>query len=131
MSTNALNYVLVINSDITSQGSYSGYQFACELLNQGHHISQVFFYQGISNTNGLTSIASDETNVLALWQSLNKAHQVPLISCISASLRRGVCDAQVADEQKLASHNLAEGFELGGLGEFVTTSANADRLVQF
>lgn len=131
MSTDSLNYVLVINSDITQQGSHSGYQFACELLKQGHRISQVFFYQGISNTNGLTSIASDETNVLALWQSLNKEHQVPLISCISASLRRGVCDEQVADEQKLSAHNLADGFELGGLGEFVTTSASADRLIQF
>lgn len=131
MSANALNYVLVINSDITSQGSHSGYQFACELLNQGHHISQVFFYQGISNTNGLTSIASDETNILALWQSLNKAHQIPLVSCISASLRRGVCDEQVATEQKLPAHNLAKGFELAGLGEFVTASASADRLMQF
>lgn len=127
----SLNYVLVINSDITQQGSYSGYQFACELLKQGHQVSQVFFYQGISNTNGLVSIVSDEVNLLSLWQSLATEHKVPLISCISASLRRGVADEQVAQEQKLMNHNLADGFELGGLGEFVTASAQADRLIQF
>ncbi|OIQ44653.1 MAG: sulfurtransferase TusD, partial [Gammaproteobacteria bacterium MedPE] len=65
------------------------------------------------------------------WQSLAASHKVPLISCISASLRRGVADEQVAQEQKLMSHNLADGFALGGLGEFVTASAQADRLIQF
>jgi tRNA 2-thiouridine synthesizing protein D len=127
----SLNYVLVINSEVTSQAAYSAYQFACELIDQQHIISQVFFYQGISITNALVSPASDEINSTALWQSFAKQHNVALISCISASLRRGVVDDTVATEQHLASANLADGFILGGLGEFVTASASSDRLVQF
>ena len=127
----SLNYVLVVNSEITQQGAYSAYQFACELIEQQHCITQVFFYQGISVTNGLVSPASDEVNVTQLWSDLAKQKGIALVSCISASLRRGVVDEQVAKEQHLASANLANGFVLGGLGEFVSASAQADRLIQF
>ncbi len=127
----SLNYVLVVNSEISQQGAFSAYQFACELVKQEHQINQVFFYQGISITNGLVSPATNEINTTTLWTDFAKKHNVPLISCISASLRRGVVDENVAKEQKLTHANLAQGFELAGLGEFVTASAHADRLVQF
>lgn len=127
----SLSYVLVINSEVTSQGAFSAYEFANELVKQGHTITQVFFYQGISVTSGLIAPASDEINITNLWQAFSAKYNVPLISCISASLRRGVVDEVVSNEHHLTSHNLATGFTLGGLGEFVTASANCDRLVQF
>jgi len=127
----SLSYVLVINSEVTSQGAFSAYEFANELVKQEHTIAQVFFYQGISVTNGLVAPASDEINITSLWQTFSAKNNVPLISCISASLRRGVVDEDVSNEQHLTSYNLATGFTLGGLGEFVTASANCDRLVQF
>lgn len=125
-------YVLVINSDVNSQGAYSGYQFAVELIQQGLTIKQIFFYQdGITNTNKLHSPASDEINLVELWQTLQAQHNLELISCVSASLRRGVVDDGLAAEQKLDNHNLASGFRLGGLGEFVEASSAADKLIQF
>jgi sulfur relay (sulfurtransferase) complex TusBCD TusD component (DsrE family) len=42
-----------------------------------------------------------------------------------------VVDKELANQQQLATHNLADGFRLGGLGEFVIASASADKLVQF
>ena len=128
----SLNYVLIVNSAINSQGAYSAWQFANELIKQQHNINQIFFYQqGISNTNALMSPASDEVNVVSLWQAFSRDTKVPLISCVAASLRRGVVDQSLAKEQHLPNHNLASGFRLGGLGEFVTASAMADILVQF
>jgi len=128
----ALNYVLLVNSGVNSQGAHSAYMFAQELLAQHHKVNQVFFYQdGISNTNVLYCPASDETNLVALWQSLEQNHDVELISCVAASLRRGVVDKNLQIEQKLASANLASGFRLGGLGEFVQASALCDKLIQF
>jgi len=125
-------YVLIVNSDVNSQGAYSAYVFAKELLKQQYKISQVFFYQdGISNTNALVCPASDEINLVALWQSLNIDFDVELICCVAASLRRGVVDAALQQEQQLASFNLAQGFRLGGLGEFVAASATSDKLIQF
>ncbi|MDP2562975.1 sulfurtransferase complex subunit TusD [Psychrobium sp. 1_MG-2023] len=127
-----LKYVLVVNSDVNSQGAYSAYLFARALLKQGHQLTQVFFYQqGTANTNALYCPASDETNVVALWQGLAENFAVDLVSCVAASLRRGIVDEQLAKEQQLASDNLAPHFRLGGLGEFVQASADADKLIQF
>jgi len=126
------SFVLLINSDVNSQGSHSAYQFANELITQGHHIKQVFFYQaGVTNTNVLCSPASDEVNLVQQWQGFHQAHKVELVSCVAASLRRGIVDSQLAVEQKLDNHNLAPGFRLGGLGEFVDASSSSDKLIQF
>jgi len=126
------SFVLLINSDVNSQGSFSGYQFANELIAQGHQLKQVFFYQaGVNNTNALISPASDEVNMVSRWQALNSEHQVELVSCVAASLRRGIVDSELASEQKFEHFNLASGFRLGGLGEFVDASSSSDRLVQF
>jgi len=127
-----ISYVLLINSDVNSQGSHSAYQFANELIVQGHQISQVFFYQaGVHNTNALVSPASDEVNLVAQWQALHSEHDIELISCVAASLRRGIVDSQLAKEQHFEHQNLASGFRLGGLGEFVEASSGSDKLIQF
>lgn len=126
------NFVLLINSDVNSQGSYSAMEFANELVAQGQKITQVFFYQdGVTNTNKLCSPASDEVNLVEKWQQLHQSHNIELVSCVAASLRRGIVDKQLAEEQHLSSDNLAEGFRLGGLGEFVEASSQADKLIQF
>ncbi len=126
------NFVLLINSDVNSQGSHSALAFANELIAQGQHIKQVFFYQdGVTNTNSLCSPASDEINLVEQWQTLHQTHNVELVSCVAASLRRGIVDKQLATEQHLTSDNLAQGFRLGGLGEFVEASSHADKLIQF
>ena len=126
------NFVLIVNSSPQSQGAYSAFKFATALLEQGQTLSQVFFYQdGIYNSNALNCPASDEYDLVKQWQQLHTQYNIELITCVAASLRRGVVDSDLASDQQLASSNLASGFRLGGLGEFVTTSANADKLVQF
>ena len=128
----AQRFVLIVNSDPQSQGGHSALKFARALLESGQIISQVFFYQnGIYASNALNCPASDEFNLLEQWQLLHQDHQVELITCVAASLRRGVLDNELAKQQQLTSDNLASGFRLGGLGEFVTISAAADKLIQF
>lgn len=126
------NFVLIVNSSPQSQGAHCALKFANALLEQGQILSQVFFYQaGIYNSNALNSPASDESDIVRQWQQLHRVHNVELVTCVAASLRRGVVDANLAADQQLASSNLASGFRLGGLGEFVTSSAQADKLIQF
>jgi len=126
------SFVLIVNSDPQSQGAQSALKFATALLESGQILTQVFFYQaGIYASNSLTSPASDEANLLEQWQQLHQTHQVELITCVAASLRRGVVDPELAQQQQLTGDNLATGFRLGGLGEFVTSSAKADKLIQF
>ena len=49
-----MNYVLAVKSPVYGkQGAFLAYQFAQALLEKGHAISQIFFFQdGVSNGNG-------------------------------------------------------------------------------
>ncbi|MDP5255336.1 MULTISPECIES: sulfurtransferase complex subunit TusD [unclassified Vibrio] len=128
----ALNYTLVVNGPIYGkQASFSAYQFAQALLNKGHALNKVFFYQeGVTNALATVSPANDELNLTQAWQNLALQHGFGLEACISASLRRGVLDQQEAQK---AGHGtvLAKGFELAGLGSLATSLLQDDRVVQF
>lgn len=117
-----MRYVLAVKSPVYGgQGAYLAYQFAEALLEQGHQISQIFFFQaGVSNGNRWVNPASDEVNLPEYWQKLAETHRLSLHLCIAAAQRRGI------DER-----NLASGFILAGLGEFSKAVLEADRLMTF
>lgn len=125
-----MNYVLAVKSPaFGAQGATTAYQVAEALLSAGHQITQVFFFQdGVNNANALINPASDEINLVALWQKLAKSHRLSLHLCISAAQRRGVVDATTSPNEQT---NLAEGFVLAGLGEFSQAVLKADRLLTF
>ena len=56
-----MNYVLAVKSPVYGkQGAFLAYQFAQALLEKGHAISQIFFFQeGVSNGNSLVYPAND------------------------------------------------------------------------
>ena len=124
-----MNYVLAVKSPVYGkQGAFLAYQFAQALLEKGHAISQIFFFQdGVSNGNGLVYPANNEFNLTQAWQALSAQHHIPLHLCVAASQRRGVVDALTAKETDKT--NLAEGFEITGLGEFMAMALKADRVV--
>ncbi|QIZ76483.1 sulfurtransferase complex subunit TusD [Ferrimonas lipolytica] len=114
-----------------SQHAYSALRFCQAAIAAGHQLRQVFFYQdGIHNASALLSPASDEFNMGSAWQQLNQ-QGVELVCCVSAALRRGVVDDQAAADIDASGGNVASPFSLGGLGEYVTAAADADRVVQF
>lgn len=115
-----MRYVLAVKSSVYgSQGAFLAYQLAEALLQRGHHISQIFFFQnGVSNGNMWVDPASDEINLVEKWQKLAETHRLPLHLCISAAQRRGIVE-----------QNLANGFTLAGLGEFSQAVLTADRLL--
>lgn len=124
-----MRYVLQVTQPLYGgQGSALALQLAQTLLNSGHQLSQVFFYrEGVSNGNAFTYPANDEPNILAQWQSLAKQHQVRLNLCVAAAQRRGVVSAQSAVDG--VQNNLADGFEIAGLGEFSRAVLEADRVI--
>ncbi|MCK3654931.1 tRNA 2-thiouridine(34) synthase TusD [Pasteurellaceae bacterium Macca] len=115
-----MDYVLAVKSGIYGhQGAYLAYQTAQALLEAGHQLRQIFFFQeGVSNAQKQVDPASDEFHLLQHWQALAQQHHIPLHLCISAAQRRGVVE-----------ENLAEGFTLAGLGEFSQAVLTADRLL--
>lgn len=89
---------------------------------------RIFFYQdGVTIANNLQWLPDDQRNLLKEWQKLT----VRLPVCVSAALARGITDQENAKRHQIPTHNLAEGFELVGLGELADAVESCDRLLQF
>ncbi|MEC6797731.1 sulfurtransferase complex subunit TusD [Photobacterium sp. S4TG1] len=129
----SLTYAIVVNGPAYgTQTARSAYQFSCAVIEQGHTLARVFFYQdGVLNSNALTAPASDEFDLVAAWQQLAQIHQIELHTCVAAALRRGIVGEQEAQHHQLPSHNLASGFEAVGLGGLAEVLLSADRVIQF
>ncbi|MFU9136677.1 MULTISPECIES: sulfurtransferase complex subunit TusD [unclassified Erwinia] len=124
--------LLVTGPAYGTQQASSAYLFAQALLRSGHSLESVFFYrEGVLNASQLTSPASDEFDLTQAWQALHQQHGVALHICVAAALRRGIADVQEAKSQGLPAANLAEGFELTGLGALAEAALVAERMVQF
>lgn len=124
-----MNYVLAVKSPVYGkQGAYLAYQFAEALIQKGHHIAQVFFFQeGVSNGNAFVYPANDEVDLQKSWQDFSLKYQVPLHLCVAASQRRGVVDEKTAKNAE--QYNLADGFIIAGLGEFIAATLKAERVI--
>ena len=124
--------IVVTGPAYGTQQASSALQFAQAVLNEGHELSSVFFYQdGVYNANMLTSPASDEFDVVRARQQLNQTQGVTLNICVAAALRRGIVDETESARLGLAAANLQPGFILSGLGALAEASLTCDRVVQF
>lgn len=124
--------IVVTGPAYGTQQASSALQFARAVLNEGHELSSIFFYQeGVYNANMLTSPASDEFDVVRAWQQLNQTQGVTLNICVAAALRRGIVDETESARLGLAAANLQPGFILSGLGALAEASLTCDRVVQF
>ncbi|MDN3679385.1 sulfurtransferase complex subunit TusD [Vibrio tapetis subsp. quintayensis] len=132
-TTEPLTYSLVVNGAVYgSQSARNAYQFACALIDKGHRLVSVFFYQdGVTNGSALTVPANDEFDLTGAWQELAVKHNVRLETCVAAALRRGIVSLDEAKQHALDGHNLADGFEQAGLGSLAEAMLIQDRVVQF
>lgn len=121
--------LLVTGPGYGTQNATSAWMFAKTLLNAGHQLDSVFFYQeGVTNANQLVSAASDEHALIDAWVKLSVENNVALNICVSAALRRGVTDMQKVGAEKA---NLHAYFSLAGLGALAQVMLTCDRVVQF
>lgn len=128
-----LTYTLVINAaPYGNVQALHAYHFACALIEKGHQLKSVFFYQaGVQHASKLNLPANDEFDLTKAWQSLALEHQISLEVCVAASLRRGLVSEQEATTHQLDSSNLATGFEMAGLGSLAKALIVQDRVVTF
>ena len=116
----------------TSQASDSAYRFALALLENGHTLHRVFFYQdGVHTASALSTPPQDEIHFTQNWQALAQQHNIDLVVCIAAALKRGLLNQQEASRYDKTTFNLAEGFEISGLGQLVDAAVMSDRLITF
>ena len=128
-----MKFTLVVQAPpYSAQGSNSALRFARALLKAGHELTRVFFYgDGVHNGTRLAAPPQGEANIPLQWQELAKEHQLDLVVCIAAGLRRGIINHEEAQRYEKDADNLAEGFELSGLGQLIEACNTSDRVVTF
>ena len=113
--------ILIKQGPFTHQASDTAYRFTVAALAKGHEIYRVFFYNdGVYNSNKLSEPQTDDRNLVSLWSELAAKHDLDLVVCIAAALRRG-----------MKEEILEEGFRISGLGQLVESGIQADRTIVF
>jgi len=124
--------ILVNEGPYTHQASDSAYHFTEAVLRAGHEIVRVFFYHdGVNNGTRLSVPPQDDRNISERWSALAQQHEVELILCVAAAQRRGLLDEDEARRAGKDSNNMAEGFQISGLGQLIDAGIQADRLIVF
>ncbi|WP_027856082.1 sulfurtransferase complex subunit TusD [Marinobacterium jannaschii] len=124
--------IVIQSAPYSRQAAESALRFAQALLDAGHSIHRVFFYaDGVQCGNNLASPPQDEINLPQHWQQLASEHQLDLVVCIAAAVKRGVLDQNEAGRYEKSGHNLADGFELSGLGQLAEATLVSDRVITF
>jgi tRNA 2-thiouridine synthesizing protein D len=115
-----MKYAIQVNAGpFSAQAAHTAYQFIKAALGKGHEIVSVFFYHdGVYNA--LRSGSSAEVHDSApRWSDLADQYRIDLVLCVSAAERRGV------------STFGADGFRIGGLGQWIDACLKADRVLVF
>ena len=113
--------ILIKQVPFTHQASDTAYRFTVAALAKGHEIYRVFFYNdGVYNSNKLSEPQTDDRNLVSLWSELAAEHDLDLVVCIAAALRRG-----------MKEEIMEEGFRISGLGQLVEAGIQADRTIVF
>ncbi|MBN0987940.1 sulfurtransferase complex subunit TusD [Amphritea pacifica] len=124
--------IVVTGAPYSSQASASALQFCRSVLKLGHRIHRVFFYaDGVHSGSALAAPPQDEINIPAEWAALAREHELDLVVCIAAAVRRGVLDENEARRYEKSGHNLSSGFTLSGLGQLAEAGILSDRVVTF
>ncbi len=124
--------LLVLGSLYGSQSAYSAWRFANSAVQAGHELVQVFFYQdAVAQANQLSNPLSDEFDAGSTWFEFAKSNNCKLVVCIAAAERRGVMNDEIAREFNNHAGNLADGFEIAGLGVWQEASLTSDRTITF
>ncbi len=128
-----MKYAIQINSSpYQSSSGETAYQFIKCALEMGHEVVRVFFYQeGIYHAFRYATPPDDEIQVVEQWSTLVCEHNVDLVVCISAAQRRGLLEATEANRQGKKDTDVAEGFRIAGLGQWVEAMLVVDRFIEF
>lgn len=132
MTTEVLSYTLLIKSSpFNDETNETAAAFAAAVLDSGHAIDRVFFYQdAVFTAARFLTPPQGQAPHFKQWLELKDKFNFPLQVCIANALRRGILDPQEAQRYDKQA-TLADGFELCGLGEIAEAMQQSDRLVTF
>lgn len=124
--------IIVQSSPFSTQSVSTALRFAKAVIAEGHELYRVFFYADATLTaNNLVCPPQDEPNLPQQWVELAEQHQLDLVVCIAAAVKRGVIDGNEAKRYEKSSSNFNSAFALSGLGQLAEAIAVSDRVVTF
>ena len=98
----------------------------------GHEVVRVFFYQeGVYHAFRYASPPDDELQIVSRWSTLACDYDIDMVVCISAAQRRALLEANEARRQGKKDNDIAQGFRIAGLGQWVEAMIVADRFIEF
>lgn len=122
----------VLSPPYSRQGALTALRFAQAAINAGHQVSRVFFSgDGVLNGSALGVPPQDEIDIYQRWQMLAHNHDVELVLCISACLKRGLLNESEQSRYGMSSRNISEHFVVAGLGQLAESTIVADRVLTF
>lgn len=127
-----MKFVISVLSSSHAPSTRRALRFAQAVLTAGHEIIRVFFYQdGVLTASNNLVIAQDQQDIAQQWQAFIAENELDAVVCIAAALRRGVLDQTEAQRYGREAANLAEGYQLSGLGQLHDGLQQAERLISF
>ncbi|BCD88362.1 sulfurtransferase TusD [Pseudomonas solani] len=127
-----MKFAIALFAPAHAPSSRRALRFAEAVLDGGHEITRLFFYQdGVHSASANVVTPQDEPDIARDWANLLAKHQLDGVVCIAAALRRGVINQEEAERYGRVAANLAPGWELSGLGQLHEAAQMADRLICF
>lgn len=127
-----MRFSLLVTAGPHRPAAVTALHTADAVLRSPHHLYRVFLYgEGVHLANRLARHGTNENRVQRDWQQLVEHQAVPAVVCVGAALRRGITDPAEAARAGLHGDNLAAGFRLAGLGEWVDALMHSERVVHF
>ncbi|MDP2378911.1 MAG: sulfurtransferase complex subunit TusD [Pseudohongiella sp.] len=124
--------VMVTGSPVSQQSAQTALSFCQAALSAGHQIYRIFFYEDAVQLGSALNVApQDERNLNAAWSEFIKQNQLDAVICVASALKRGILNNSEASRYQKPAANLAEGFDISGLGQWVDACMNSDRVVSF
>lgn len=127
-----MRFCILVQSPPSSSGAFSALQFTTAALKKGHEVIRVFFSGeavGVANANN--TYPQDERDLGKEWSQLAQQHQLDLVVCVSAALKRGVLDEGEAQRYEKNLATILPAFTISGMGQLIESATLADRIVTF
>lgn len=127
-----MDFAIALLAGPQDPAARSALEFSRAVLAAGHRISRLFFYRdGVLVASQLNVLPQDEKDIGAEWRQFIQDNDLDAVVCIAAALRRGVLTPAEAERWNRPAANMAEPWELSGLGQWVDALQSADRAVTF
>jgi tRNA 2-thiouridine synthesizing protein D len=123
--------VVVRGSPLAGQGAWAALRFCEAVIAANHAIVRVFFHgDGVESANANRVLPQDESDLLQHWKQLHDTAGITPVVCVTSALKRGLLDAREAKRSRKLE-TLAPFMEIGGLGQLIEATTQANKVVCF